>query len=96
MTIEHDWKPEPDGLQQISQLLKRTQSIDNTVQKNTKLNEQDEATRSLSGLILKNNAKAFFDKFPDYCRVYKARMLVLYWRSVTVDSSHFRNFNHDY
>ena len=33
----------------------------------------DDATRSLSGLILKNNAKAFFDKFPDWCKEFIKR-----------------------
>ncbi len=37
------------------------------------MNNQDDATRSLSGLILKNNAKAFFDKFPDWCKEYIKR-----------------------
>jgi hypothetical protein len=37
------------------------------------LNTQDDATRSLSGLILKNNAKAFFDKFPDWCKSFIKR-----------------------
>ena len=31
----------------------------------TKMTGQDDATRSLSGLILKNNAKAHFTKFPN-------------------------------
>ena len=30
----------------------------------TKMTGEDEATRSLSGLILKNNVKAHFTKFP--------------------------------
>lgn len=30
----------------------------------TKMPQEDEATRSLSGLILKNNVKAHFDSFP--------------------------------
>ena len=29
-----EWKPQAEGLQQIIQLLKESQSIDNTVQKN--------------------------------------------------------------
>lgn len=92
MNEGHEWKPQQEGLQQIIQLLKESQSIDNAVQKNvqkkleelnkypdfnnylifvlTKLSTQDEATRSLSGLILKNNAKAFFEKFPDYCKEF--------------------------
>lgn len=95
MNEDQEWKPQPDGLAQIIQLLKESQSIDNAVQKNvqkkleelnkypdfnnylifilTKLNNQDDATRSLSGLILKNNAKAFFDKFPDWCKEFIKR-----------------------
>lgn len=34
MNEDQDWKPQPEGLQQIIQLLKESQSIDNTVQKN--------------------------------------------------------------
>lgn len=36
MTMNEDleWKPQPEGLQQIIQLLKESQSIDNTIQKN--------------------------------------------------------------
>jgi len=82
MNEDQEWRPQAEGLEQIIQLLKESQSIDNTIQKNvqkkleelntypdfnnyliyilTKLNSQDDATRSLSGLILKNNAKAFF------------------------------------
>lgn len=41
------------------------------------MNSQDDATRSLSGLILKNNAKAFFDKFPDYCKEFIKRECLL-------------------
>lgn len=31
---QQEWKPQAEGLQQIIQLLKESQSIDNTVQKN--------------------------------------------------------------
>jgi transportin-1 len=36
----------------------------------TKLRDEQEATRSLSGLILKNNAKSYYEKFPDEVRSY--------------------------
>jgi transportin-1 len=36
----------------------------------TKLTDEQEATRSLSGLILKNNAKSHYEKFPDEVRAY--------------------------
>ncbi|CAF4632499.1 unnamed protein product, partial [Rotaria sp. Silwood1] len=36
----------------------------------TKLLDEQEATRSLSGLILKNNAKSHYEKFPDDVRSY--------------------------
>ncbi|CAF4147313.1 unnamed protein product [Rotaria sp. Silwood2] len=36
----------------------------------TKLTDEQEATRSLSGLILKNNAKSHYEKFPDEVRSY--------------------------
>lgn len=34
MNEEQEWKPQPEGLQQILQLLKESQSSDNAVQKN--------------------------------------------------------------
>lgn len=34
MNEDLEWKPQPEGLQQIIQLLKESQSIDNTIQKN--------------------------------------------------------------
>lgn len=80
------WQPQEDGLRQILQLLKESQSPDTATQRAvqqkleelnkypdfnnylifvlTKLKTEDEPTRSLSGLILKNNVKAHFDKFP--------------------------------
>jgi len=36
----------------------------------TKLLDEQEATRSLAGLILKNNAKSHYEKFPDDVRLY--------------------------
>ncbi|CAF0838510.1 unnamed protein product [Adineta ricciae] len=36
----------------------------------TKLFDEQEATRSLAGLILKNNAKSHYEKFPDEARAY--------------------------
>uniref|UniRef100_T1JGX6 Importin N-terminal domain-containing protein n=1 Tax=Strigamia maritima TaxID=126957 RepID=T1JGX6_STRMM len=80
------WQPQEDGLRQILQLLKESQSPDTATQRAvqqkleelnkypdfnnylifvlTKLTTEDEPTRSLSGLILKNNVKAHFHKFP--------------------------------
>lgn len=34
MNEEQEWKPQPEGLQQILQLLKESQSSDNAIQKN--------------------------------------------------------------
>ncbi|KAM7425948.1 Transportin-1 [Porites harrisoni] len=81
------WQPDQDGLQQIIQLLKESQSPNNEVQRAvqqkleslnqfpdfnnylifvlTKLKSEDEPTRSLSGLILKNNVKSHYHTFPD-------------------------------
>lgn len=36
----------------------------------TKLTDEQEATRSLAGLILKNNAKSQYEKFPEEVRAY--------------------------
>ncbi|XP_060578351.1 transportin-1-like, partial [Ruditapes philippinarum] len=80
------WQPEENGLGQILQLLKESQSPDNATQRAvqqkleelnkfpdfnnylifvlTKLKNEDDPTRSLSGLILKNNVRAQFEKFP--------------------------------
>ncbi|XP_033738748.1 transportin-1-like isoform X3 [Pecten maximus] len=80
------WQPEENGLRQILQLLKESQSPDTATQRNvqqkleelnkypdfnnylifvlTKLTSEDDPTRSLSGLILKNNVRAHFEKFP--------------------------------
>uniref|UniRef100_A0A8C6GTD1 Importin N-terminal domain-containing protein n=1 Tax=Mus spicilegus TaxID=10103 RepID=A0A8C6GTD1_MUSSI len=85
--MEYEWKPDEQGLQQILQLLKESQSPDTTIQRTvqqkleqlnqypdfnnylifvlTKLKSEDEPTRSLSGLILKNNVKAHFQNFPN-------------------------------
>uniref|UniRef100_A0A6I8REM4 Transportin-1 n=1 Tax=Xenopus tropicalis TaxID=8364 RepID=A0A6I8REM4_XENTR len=85
--MEYEWKPDEQGLQQILQLLKESQSPDNNTQRAvqqkleqlnqfpdfnnylifvlTKLKSEDEPTRSLSGLILKNNVKAHFQNFPN-------------------------------
>ncbi|KAK7866834.1 hypothetical protein R5R35_006012 [Gryllus longicercus] len=79
------WQPQEEGLRQILQLLKESQSPDTATQRAvqqkleelnkfpdfnnylifvlTKLTSEDEPTRSLSGLILKNNVKAHFHKF---------------------------------
>lgn len=80
------WQPQEEGLVQILQLLKESQSPDNLIQRAvqhkleelnrhpdfnnylifvlTKLTSEDEPTRSLSGLILKNNVRARFYEFP--------------------------------
>ncbi|KAI1290217.1 Transportin-1 [Halotydeus destructor] len=80
------WQPQQDGLQQIIQLLKQSQSPDTATQRAvqqkleelntfpdfnnylifilTKLNSEDEPTRSLSGLILKNNVRVHLHQFP--------------------------------
>ncbi|XP_052892869.1 transportin-1 isoform X2 [Anopheles moucheti] len=50
------WEPQPDGLSQIITLLKQSQSKDNMVQRAVQTSE-NEPTRSLSGLILKNNIR---------------------------------------
>ncbi|XP_077981627.1 transportin-1-like isoform X3 [Glandiceps talaboti] len=80
------WQPQQEGLEQILQLLKESQSPDTETQRAvqqklealnqfpdfnsylifvlTKLKSEDDTTRSLSGLILKNNVKAHFTNFP--------------------------------
>ncbi|KAH9493152.1 Transportin-1 [Bulinus truncatus] len=80
------WQPEENGLRQILQLLKESQSPDTNTQRAvqqklgelnnypdfnnylifvlTKLKTEDDPTRSLSGLILKNNVRAHFERFP--------------------------------
>uniref|UniRef100_A0A8B9KNA6 Transportin 1 n=1 Tax=Astyanax mexicanus TaxID=7994 RepID=A0A8B9KNA6_ASTMX len=85
--MECQWKPDEQGLQQILQLLKESQSPDTGTQRSvqqkleqlnqfpdfnnylifvlTKLKSEDEPTRSLSGLILKNNVKAHYQNFPN-------------------------------
>uniref|UniRef100_A0AAQ6ILE1 Transportin-1 n=1 Tax=Anabas testudineus TaxID=64144 RepID=A0AAQ6ILE1_ANATE len=85
--MECQWKPDEQGLQQILQLLKESQSPDTSTQRSvqqrleqlnqypdfnnylifvlTKLKSEDEPTRSLSGLILKNNVKAHYQNFPN-------------------------------
>uniref|UniRef100_A0A8C5GZS9 Transportin-1 n=1 Tax=Gouania willdenowi TaxID=441366 RepID=A0A8C5GZS9_GOUWI len=85
--MECEWKPDEQGLTQILQLLKESQSPDTSMQRSvqqrleqlnqfpdfnnylifvlTKLKSEDEPTRSLSGLILKNNVKAHYQNFPN-------------------------------
>ncbi|BFZ16696.1 hypothetical protein BsWGS_19736 [Bradybaena similaris] len=80
------WQPEENGLRQILQLLKESQSPDTETQRGvqqklselntypdfnkylvfvlTKLTSEDDPSRSLSGLILKNNVRAHFEQFP--------------------------------
>uniref|UniRef100_A0A674H5K9 Transportin-1 n=1 Tax=Taeniopygia guttata TaxID=59729 RepID=A0A674H5K9_TAEGU len=81
-----EWQPDEQGLQQVLQLLKDSQSPNTATQRVvqdklkqlnqfpdfnnylifvlTRLKSEDEPTRSLSGLILKNNVKAHFQSFP--------------------------------
>uniref|UniRef100_A0A672R9F5 Transportin-1 n=1 Tax=Sinocyclocheilus grahami TaxID=75366 RepID=A0A672R9F5_SINGR len=81
-----EWQPDEQGLQQVLQLLKDSQSPDTATQRAvqekleqlnqfpdfnnylifvlTSLKSEDEPTRSLSGLILKNNVKAHYQNFP--------------------------------
>lgn len=90
--VRMDWQPSQDGLGQILQLLKESQSPDTVTQREvqqkleqlnqypdfnnyliyvlTKMTTEDDATRSLSGLILKNNVKAHFTKFPAAVTVF--------------------------
>ena len=87
MVSAMNWVPESNGLTQILQLLRESQSPDTRIQREvqqrleelnkfpdfncylihvlTVLNAEDEATRSLSGLILKNNVKQHYNQFPD-------------------------------
>lgn len=80
--MKMSWQPQEEGLRQIIQLLKESQSPDTNTQRAihqkmeelnkypdfnnylvfvlTKLTSEDEATRSLSGLILKNNVKTYY------------------------------------
>lgn len=82
-----NWQPEAQGLAQILQLLRESQSPDTTIQRSvqkrleelnrfpdfnsyliyvlTQMPQENEATRSLAGLILKNNVKAHFHEFPE-------------------------------
>ncbi|XP_034448323.1 transportin-2-like isoform X8 [Hippoglossus hippoglossus] len=81
-----EWQPDEQGLQQVLQLLKDSQSPNTVTQRAvqqkleqlnqfpdfnnylifvlTRLKTEDEPTRSLSGLILKNNVKAHYTNFP--------------------------------
>ncbi|KAK5608335.1 Transportin-2 [Crenichthys baileyi] len=85
-SILMEWQPDEQGLQQVLQLLKDSQSPNTVTQRAvqqkleqlnqfpdfnnylifvlTRLKTEDEPTRSLSGLILKNNVKAHFQNFP--------------------------------
>uniref|UniRef100_A0A673K2U1 Transportin-1 n=1 Tax=Sinocyclocheilus rhinocerous TaxID=307959 RepID=A0A673K2U1_9TELE len=84
--LRMEWQPDEQGLQQVLQLLKDSQSPDTATQRAvqekleqlnqfpdfnnylifvlTSLKSEDEPTRSLSGLILKNNVKAHYQNFP--------------------------------
>uniref|UniRef100_H3CCA7 Transportin-1 n=1 Tax=Tetraodon nigroviridis TaxID=99883 RepID=H3CCA7_TETNG len=81
-----EWQPDEQGLMQVLQLLKDSQSPNTITQRAvqqkleqlnqfpdfnnylifvlTRLKTEDEPTRSLSGLILKNNVKAHYQNFP--------------------------------
>ncbi|XP_057298816.1 transportin-1-like [Hydractinia symbiolongicarpus] len=89
-----NWQPDQQGLEQILQLLKESQSPNTETQRAvqqkleslnqfpdfnnylifvlTKLKAEgiDEPTRSLAGLILKNNVKSNYQKFPQDCRQF--------------------------
>ncbi|XP_075217364.1 transportin 1 [Lycorma delicatula] len=92
------WQPQEEGLRQILQILKESQSPDTATQRAvqqkleelnkfpdfnnylifvlTKLISEDEPTRSLSGLILKNNVKAHYQKFlPEVAEFIKQECL---------------------
>lgn len=80
------WQPDPNGLSQIVQLLRESQSPDTATQRAveqklealnqypdfnnylifvfTKMKREDEPTRSIAGLILKNNVKMYYASFP--------------------------------
>ncbi|XP_046847049.1 transportin-1-like [Xenia sp. Carnegie-2017] len=86
------WQPNEQGLKQILELLKESQSHNNAVQRAvqqkleslnqfsdfnnylifvlTKLKTEDEPTRSLAGLIVKNNVKSNYHLFPDNVKEY--------------------------
>ncbi|CAG2114485.1 unnamed protein product [Medioppia subpectinata] len=53
------WTPRQEGLEQILQLLRESQSPDTQTQRTVQ-----QPTRSLSGLILKNNVRAHLHQFP--------------------------------
>ncbi|XP_044741153.1 transportin-1-like isoform X2 [Chrysoperla carnea] len=96
--MKTDWQPQEDGLRQILQLLKQSQSPDTNTQRfvHSKLEElnsspefnnylvfvlskmttEDEPTRTLSGLILKNNVRTRFHQFqPQVCNFIKEECL---------------------
>jgi len=53
-TTDQDWKPQTEGLHQIIQLLRESQSIDNTVQKNV-----GKVSLKLAGIFLFSNSFYF-------------------------------------
>ncbi|XP_073999051.1 transportin-1-like isoform X2 [Rhodnius prolixus] len=96
--MQMEWQPQQEGLSQILQLLRESQSPDNATQRTvqqkleelnnypdfnnylifvlTKVTTEDEPTRSLSGLILKNNVKAHFESIrPDVMEFIKSSCL---------------------
>jgi transportin-1 len=72
MNENHEWKPQPEGLQQILQLLKESQSIDNSIQKNVQkkleeLNKYPDFNNYLIFILTKLNSQGnlffFFSYF---------------------------------
>ncbi|XP_045459625.1 transportin-1 isoform X2 [Melitaea cinxia] len=73
--MKMEWKPEEEGLRQILTLLKESQSPDTATQRAVQQSEE-EPTRSLSGLILKNNVKARYNSFlPEVAEFIKRECL---------------------
>jgi hypothetical protein len=90
-----EWQPEQEGLRQIIEILRESQSPNTLVQRKvqekveelsrypdftryllfvlTKFSQADEASRSLAGIILKNNIKAWYLSYPEDVKVYVKR-----------------------
>ena len=63
----------------------------------TKLLDEQESTRSLAGLILKNNAKSHYDKFPDDVRTFiKQECLSALGDRSPVDTCNCWHTNHNH
>eukprot|EP01135_Chromosphaera_perkinsii_P010674 Nk52_evm74s2192 gene=Nk52_evmTU74s2192 len=92
------WQPQPEGLNQIIELLRQSQSPDSNVQSQvqqkleslnqfpdfnnylvyvlTNLPSEQDATRSLAGLILKNNVKSYYQSMhPEVTSYIKSECL---------------------